>query len=237
MTYHYSNIKQVPLKSTSTSSPKQDYSDYLKASPDSFRKLCQMLESVDVFSPKLYVPCQPLGSYESDEEAPFLLDTMDNQQRAIDGNRKVERCLLNFFYTAHLPFESDNIMHDIVDVMDQISKVQRRLGNNVDNITEKDRLVDNVENIIEKDRLVDNVDNIIDSTVLLDEPLHPNEVLEIQSQFRSDSIIIEEALLNEFGVGQVWYDGTDTAAPHVYWVRIERHLSLLVSVTITPVEC
>lgn len=99
------------------------------------------------------------------------------------------------------------------------------------------RLVDNVENIIEKDRLVDNVDNIIDSTVLLDEPLHPNEVLEIQSQFRSDSIIIEEALLNEFGVGQVWYDGTDTAAPHVYWVRIERHLSLLVSVTITPVEC
>lgn len=205
MTHHSSNIKQVTLEgSTSASSPKNNYSDYSNVSPDSLNKvrtpggvkvsfplkLFQMLESVDVFSPELLFPWQPLDSNENDEEAFFLPDAMDNQQRAFDGNRRVKRRLLNFFDAAHLPFESDNIMHYIPDVMDQISKVQRRL-------------VDNVHNIIEKDRLVDNVDNIIESTVLLDEPLHPNEVLEIQSQFQSDSIIIEEALLNEFGVGKV----------------------------------
>ena len=56
-------------------------------------------------------------------------------------------------------------MPDIPDVMgrsafDKTSKVQRRL--------------------------VDNFDNIIESTVL-DEPLHPNEILEFQSEFQSDS--------------------------------------------------
>lgn len=84
-----------------------------------------------------------------------------------DRTPKVKRRLLNnlFFDAAHLPFESDNIMPDIPDVMgrsafDKTSKVQRRL--------------------------VDNFDNIIESTVL-DEPLHPNEILEFQSEFQSDS--------------------------------------------------
>ena len=83
---------------------------------------------------------------------------------SFDGTSEVKRHLLNNFDAAHLPFESDNIMPEIPDVMDQsafdkTSKVQGRL--------------------------IDNFDNIIESTVL-DEPLHPNEILEFQSEFQSD---------------------------------------------------